>query len=271
MAAVLGIHKADLKVISVYEGSVIIDFEVIENLFAEIPIVLEEVQATFETAAVVMETFMGASVLGAVSATIVVVTPNTPLNEDGSILAEFINIWEEPVDPSAPIIEDDIKVEVRYRVSSTDDSNNTRESGRVAFVAILACILVIAGLIIFSVFLYRKIVSSEPVDKAFVPDKIQKQEEFEQMDVLEEQYTPYKVVDNLFGGNKFDRSSTAKLTSGKNVLFDDSVKTISGLQQMQTTQREKAKVADDVKEHDDLNQSPDFQPKKKTTRKKTIV
>jgi hypothetical protein len=160
MAAVLGIHKADLKVISVYEGSVIIDFEVIENLFAEIPVVLEEVQATFETAATVMETFMGAPVLGAVSAAIVVITPNTPLNEDGSILQEFINIWDEPEDPDAPIIvdEDDIKVEVRYRVSSTDDSNNTRESGRVAFVAILACIMVIAGLIIFAVYLYRKII-----------------------------------------------------------------------------------------------------------------
>jgi len=202
MAAVLGIHKADLKVISVYEGSVIIDFEVIENLFAEIPVVLEEVQATFETAATVMETFMGAPVLGAVSAAIVVVTPNTPLNEDGSILQEFINIWDEPEDPDAPIIEneDDIKVEVRYRVSSTDDSNNTRESGRVAFVAILACIMVIAGLIIFAVYLYRKIISSEPVDKAFVPENVQQQEEFEQMDAIEEQYTPYKTADNLFGG-----------------------------------------------------------------------
>lgn len=48
MAAVLGVHKADIKVVSVYEGSVIVDFEVIENLFAEIPVVLEDVQQTFE-------------------------------------------------------------------------------------------------------------------------------------------------------------------------------------------------------------------------------
>lgn len=47
MAAVLGIHKADIKVVSVYEGSVIIDFEIIENLIAAVPIVLEDVQQTF--------------------------------------------------------------------------------------------------------------------------------------------------------------------------------------------------------------------------------
>jgi len=29
MAGVLGIHRADLKIVAVYEGSVIIDFEVI--------------------------------------------------------------------------------------------------------------------------------------------------------------------------------------------------------------------------------------------------
>lgn len=195
MAAVLGVHKADLKVVEVYEGSVIIDFKVIENFFAEVPIVLEEVQQTFETAAAVMDTFMGASVLGAVSAAAVVVTPNTPLNEDGSIIQEFINIWDAAVNPDEPIVEPDtdVKVEVRYKVSQRSNNNNTRESGRVAFVAILACILVIAGLIIFSVFLYRKIIASEPVDKAYVPENIQKQEEYEEHGVMEEQYTPYKA------------------------------------------------------------------------------
>lgn len=153
-------------------------------------------------------------------------------------------------------------------MSSSDDSNNTRESGRVAFVAILACIMVIAGLIIFSVFLYRKIISSEPVDKSFVPDKIARQEEFEQMDAIEEQYTPYKTVDNLFGGKQFDRSSTAKLTNGKSMFADDSVKTVAGMQAMRTMRKE----MDDVKEHDVLNDSPGFkQQKKKTSRKKPIV
>ena len=61
-------------------------FNVIENLSVAAPVVLEEVQAKFETAAQVMETFMGAPVLGAISAATVVITPNTPLNEDGSIL-----------------------------------------------------------------------------------------------------------------------------------------------------------------------------------------
>jgi len=37
---------------------------------------------------------------------------------------------------------------------------------------------------------------------------------------------------------------------------------------MQTMRKEQL---DDVKEHDDLTQSPNVQPKKKTTRKKPIV
>lgn len=49
MAGVLGIHKADLKVVSVYEGSTIIDFQVISNFIEEIPLNLETVQQTFET------------------------------------------------------------------------------------------------------------------------------------------------------------------------------------------------------------------------------
>ena len=119
MAAVLGIHKANLKVVSVYEGSVIIDFTVIEDLFASIPVVLTDVQQVFETAAVTLETFMNAPVLGAISAATILITPNTPLNEDGSILAEFINIWDDPVDPDAIVLDDEpnVKVEVRYKVS----------------------------------------------------------------------------------------------------------------------------------------------------------
>lgn len=91
------------------------------------------------------------------------------------------------------------------------------------------------------------------------------------MDVLEEQYTPYKTGDNIFGGKHFDRSSTAKLASSRNIFADDSVKTITGLHAL-GTQREDKFNQDNVKDADDVNQSPDFQPRqKKTTRKKPIV
>jgi len=160
MAAVLGVHKADIKVVSVYEGSVIVDFEVIENLVAAVPIVLEDVQQVFQTAAAVMDTFMGAPVLGAIAAAAVIVTPNTPLNEDGTILEEFINIWDikdEP-DPYQPVFEDEgpeVEIEVRYQVNSINTAESRRESGRVSFVAILGCVLGIAILLVIAIALFR--------------------------------------------------------------------------------------------------------------------
>lgn len=81
MAGVLGIHKADLKVVAVYEGSTIIDFQVISNFIEEIPLNLETVQQTFETFVATAEDFMGSSLLSAVSSGIPIVTPNTPTAE----------------------------------------------------------------------------------------------------------------------------------------------------------------------------------------------
>ena len=60
------------------------------------------------------------------------------------------------------------------------------------------------------------------------------------MNVLEEQYTPYKTSDNLFGGKQFDRTSTAKLAGGRNIFADDSVKTVSGLNFMKTQRESKS-------------------------------
>lgn len=82
MAGVLGIHKADLKVVSVYEGSTIIVFQVISNFIEEeTPLNLETVQQTFETFVATAEDFMGSTLLSAVSSGIPIVTPNTPTAE----------------------------------------------------------------------------------------------------------------------------------------------------------------------------------------------
>lgn len=67
MAGVLGIHKADLKVVAVYEGSTIVDFEVFTDLLADDPLSLETVEATFIAAAGTMDTFMDVPVLNAVA------------------------------------------------------------------------------------------------------------------------------------------------------------------------------------------------------------
>jgi len=90
------------------------------------------------------------------------------------------------------------------------------------------------------------------------------------MNVLEEQYTPYKAQDNLFGGKHFDRSSTAKLTSGRNIFVDDSVKTVSGLNIMKT-QREDKLNDDNVNESNQHLSAYDTEkPISKTTRRKIV-
>jgi hypothetical protein len=67
MAASLGIHKADLKVVSVYEGSTIVDFMVIsDEETQEIPVDLEKVKEVYESFLLENPEFMESKVLGAI-------------------------------------------------------------------------------------------------------------------------------------------------------------------------------------------------------------
>ena len=160
MAGVLGIHISDLKVVSVYEGSTIVDFEILQNLAAEIPVILEDVAKVFEEAVAVMDTFMGSSVLEAISIGIPIITPNTELDENGGIATEFFNIWDEPEDPQAVVDPNldapNIDVEIRYRVQESEGKNSANTS-TTGFLAIILCVIVIVMLVILSICLYKKI------------------------------------------------------------------------------------------------------------------
>merc|ERR1712110_299571 len=63
MAASIGVHRADLKVVSVYEGSTIVDFEVIRDLTSATVIDFDEIKETFETVMSSAEEFMGTTIL----------------------------------------------------------------------------------------------------------------------------------------------------------------------------------------------------------------
>jgi hypothetical protein len=65
MAASLGIHRADLRIVSVYEGSTIIDFEIISNIADEFPLSLDDVEEDFILLMQATEEFMGVPLLGA--------------------------------------------------------------------------------------------------------------------------------------------------------------------------------------------------------------
>ena len=119
MAASLGIHKADIRVVSVYEGSVIVDFQIISNILDETPLDLEVVSETFSAVVTTMDTFMGSPVLNAVATGVQLVTPNTEVDEDGNIVGadkfENVDLFgldnEREVEKKAP----EIRVQVKYR------------------------------------------------------------------------------------------------------------------------------------------------------------
>jgi len=114
MAASLGIHRADIRIVSVYEGSTIIDFEVISNIADEFPLSLDDVEEDFILLMQATEEFMGVPLLGASSSRVPIVTPNTPTGEEQEAL--FENIWDEKddgsVDPTVVAEEDQEKIKV---------------------------------------------------------------------------------------------------------------------------------------------------------------
>lgn len=210
MAASLGIHAADLKVVSVYEGSTIIDFQIISNLVDEIPLNLEEVQQTFEEVVSVMDTFMGSPLLNAISTGTPIVTPNTVIDDAGNIpdIFNFVGYEEDEEE-----VEAEVEIEVRYTDRSVDpNANKTNTEG---YVAILGCIIVILVLVIVALCLYKSILSGNARVTERIPDSIRKDPEFESMRSLSKQYTPniakevYGHDSGNFGGMKFDREGTA--------------------------------------------------------------
>ena len=81
MAAVLGIHKADVKTVQVYKGSTVVEFMIVSDPEAEEPLDLNEVETMFVNAMLTIDTFMGSPVLNAVSGTTPIKTPHTPSEE----------------------------------------------------------------------------------------------------------------------------------------------------------------------------------------------
>ena len=91
MAAVLGIHAADIKVVSVFAGSTIVEFAVLSDPDGEEPLDLGSVQSTFETAMEAVDTFMGSLVLNAVSEGVPITTPHTPPPSDDDKPDDFFS------------------------------------------------------------------------------------------------------------------------------------------------------------------------------------
>ena len=94
MAGVLGIHRADIKIVQVYEGSTVIEFMIVSDPEDEEAVSLLDVKDGFVSAVSTMTSFMGSPVLNAVSQGVQVVTPNTPEGEEQAGGFNFSDIAE---------------------------------------------------------------------------------------------------------------------------------------------------------------------------------
>ena len=212
MAASLGIHAADIKVVSVYEGSVIIDFQIISNILDETPLDLEVVTETFAAVVTTMDSFMGSPVLNAVSTGIQLVTPNTELDEDGNIVgAEAFNLDVFGLDSERKAEEKppEIRVQIKYKekMASIQTQQNTK-----AYTVILAGLTLVVAIIVFAVIIYAKISSAQAsaIVVKKVPDRVECQPEFEEME-LDKQYDPKKELEAAnFGGVRLNLAPKRK-------------------------------------------------------------
>ena len=162
MAASLGIHAADIKVVSVYEGSTIVDFEILEAVSAVADAVvpsinLEAVAQTFSTVVSTMDTFMGSPVLNAVATGAQIVTPNTVFNEDGEIddpftldFGGFGNREQEKPEP-------EVQVEVVYRTKRNKTKYDVDRAQSSGFVFVILCAIIMLLLILIAVGAYKMV------------------------------------------------------------------------------------------------------------------
>ena len=115
MAGVLGIHRADIKIVQVYEGSTVIEFMIVSDPEDEEAVSLLDVKDGFVSAVSTMTSFMGSPVLNAVSQGVQVVTPNTPEGEEQAGGFNLSDIAENfSFDDDEP--EQQVKTEFKFKI-----------------------------------------------------------------------------------------------------------------------------------------------------------
>lgn len=168
MIGSLGIHAGDLRVVAVYEGSTIIDFEIIRNLLDETPLDLQKVEEDFRVLATTADSFMGSTILGAAVETIAIITPNSPAGE--AAVEAYKDIWD--IDEEGNVVgvktEQNVRVDIVYNDITVNYNKETaRETTSYAVMIGLICIIIL--LIACAMCLFRKFLAKPDVRKADHP------------------------------------------------------------------------------------------------------
>lgn len=168
MIGVLGIHQSELRVVSCYEGSTIINFEIIRDLADEIPLDLVRVEQNFRLFATTADSFMGTPILGAVVETVAIITPNSPVGE--AVVEAYEDIWDIDEDGTVKsvVTERDVKVDIIYN-DITVNYNKDKSAETKSYIVMIGLICVILLLIGAAMCLYKKLLAKPDVRKAHHP------------------------------------------------------------------------------------------------------
>jgi len=165
MAAVLGIHAADIKVVAVYEGSTIVDFFVQQAENIEEAIDLTSIKESFKEVVAEMDEFMGSPVLGAIAEGVVVVTKHTAdlvTDDDGVFLWDEV-IGDGDEDNLTPE-EQEVAIEFVFKNSSNKDDKVKSDNLNI-YIYGLAIIIVVMVIFVIAICCYNRYVIKINIEK----------------------------------------------------------------------------------------------------------
>lgn len=194
MAAVLGIHRADIKVVAVYEGSTIVDFFVQQAENIEDALDLEKVAETFTEAVSTMDSFMGSPVLGAVAQGAAVVTMHAAdllTDDDDAIFLWDLDDDEEDVTPE----DKEVQIEVVYKQSNNLDDDMKGSKNLQFYIILLIALIVVILIIIVALCIYNRYAMKTHIEKTQARTLAHRQGNLERR--ISEQYDPKKNQEQL--------------------------------------------------------------------------
>jgi hypothetical protein len=191
MAAVLGIHAADINVVSVYEGSTIVDFFVTQRENVEDALDLDRIEETYTEVVADMDEFMGSPVLNAVASGVALITPHGAAGGGGG-RADPVFPWDDVAEDVYDEPEEQVAIEVRYRTQVAGGQEEGASGNAVtAYVILLAGMIVMILIVMVALCVYNRVAFKTSIEKtASVAGKLGERR-------LSLQYEPRKIEDDL--------------------------------------------------------------------------
>jgi len=172
MAAVLGIHAADIKVVSVYEGSTIVEFFIQQVLPEEAQLDLSAIGDTYKEVVSTMGEFMGSPILNAMENGHAIATK---FSDDEDFHGFEENLWSGLIpdddkrppskrgDDDEPVVVDEtnVNIDVVYRTADNSSLTKSKEQGGDAamktYIILLLAIIAVLIFVMLAVCCYNRV------------------------------------------------------------------------------------------------------------------